>query len=289
MKKLAIIFLVYSLLYVFGSCHKTIIIIEEQCCETCYDGIQNQNETGIDCGGVCAPCETFNDTVIIYDTIIVYDTILIYDTIVVFDTIIIIDTITIGDTTFTIELQPDALLGKDAVIHSIDLFTSGVDEYMWAASWTWNGGNEGIMRALIEFDLSMIPQNALISNARLSLFGKKSPPDQHSIFETYGTYNNAYLKRITSFWSEEEVTWANQPSTTDLNQVELEPSVYPNQNYMDIDVKLLVQDIVADPSSGFGFMLQLKEENVYRMMAFSTSDHYDSQQRPKLVISYKKE
>ncbi|MDD4351750.1 MAG: hypothetical protein PHU71_02090 [Candidatus Gracilibacteria bacterium] len=25
--------------------------------ETCFDGIQNQNETGVDCGGVCEPCE----------------------------------------------------------------------------------------------------------------------------------------------------------------------------------------------------------------------------------------
>src|SRR5688572_6503989 len=23
---------------------------------TCSDGVQNQNETGVDCGGVCAPC-----------------------------------------------------------------------------------------------------------------------------------------------------------------------------------------------------------------------------------------
>ncbi|MFZ9055500.1 MAG: T9SS type A sorting domain-containing protein, partial [Flavobacteriales bacterium] len=27
-------------------------------CETCDDGIQNGDETGIDCGGSCAPCET---------------------------------------------------------------------------------------------------------------------------------------------------------------------------------------------------------------------------------------
>ena len=27
-------------------------------CPTCTDGIQNQNETGIDCGGACAPCST---------------------------------------------------------------------------------------------------------------------------------------------------------------------------------------------------------------------------------------
>ncbi|MCB0760597.1 MAG: T9SS type A sorting domain-containing protein [Flavobacteriales bacterium] len=30
-------------------------------CATCNDGIQNGNETGVDCGGDCAPCATCND------------------------------------------------------------------------------------------------------------------------------------------------------------------------------------------------------------------------------------
>lgn len=29
--------------------------------ETCNDGIQNQDETGVDCGGVCLVCETCSD------------------------------------------------------------------------------------------------------------------------------------------------------------------------------------------------------------------------------------
>ncbi len=30
-------------------------------CQTCDDGIQNQGETGVDCGGPCAPCQTCDD------------------------------------------------------------------------------------------------------------------------------------------------------------------------------------------------------------------------------------
>lgn len=30
-------------------------------CQTCSDGIQNQNETGVDCGGVCSACPTCSD------------------------------------------------------------------------------------------------------------------------------------------------------------------------------------------------------------------------------------
>jgi hypothetical protein len=31
-------------------------------CETCDDGIMNQDEVGIDCGGVCAPCDIIYDS-----------------------------------------------------------------------------------------------------------------------------------------------------------------------------------------------------------------------------------
>ena len=32
-------------------------------CPTCEDGIQNQDETGLDCGGSCAACATCNDEI----------------------------------------------------------------------------------------------------------------------------------------------------------------------------------------------------------------------------------
>ena len=95
MKKHALIIL--SLLFFVIACHDD-GYIEVPCdCETCYDGIKNQNETGIDCGGVCAPCagDTTN-TVIIIDTTFIYDTIFSVDTIVNIDTVI--DTVYIHDT-----------------------------------------------------------------------------------------------------------------------------------------------------------------------------------------------
>jgi hypothetical protein len=30
--------------------------------ETCFDGIKNQNETGVDCGGICKLCEPKNES-----------------------------------------------------------------------------------------------------------------------------------------------------------------------------------------------------------------------------------
>jgi hypothetical protein len=43
----------------FTSCSKDSETPLEQL-STCTDGIMNGNETGIDCGGACAPCETAN-------------------------------------------------------------------------------------------------------------------------------------------------------------------------------------------------------------------------------------
>ncbi|MEM9836067.1 MAG: M12 family metallo-peptidase [Bacteroidota bacterium] len=37
--------------------------IDDGSCETCTDGIQNGNETGVDCGGICTPCPCFDNTV----------------------------------------------------------------------------------------------------------------------------------------------------------------------------------------------------------------------------------
>src|SRR5690606_16554160 len=51
-----------------GTCEtgETCSICATDCgaCETCSDGIQNQDETGTDCGGsICPPCESCSDGV----------------------------------------------------------------------------------------------------------------------------------------------------------------------------------------------------------------------------------
>jgi len=260
MKNLLSLLSILILIILIGSCGKTIININESDCT----------------------CETCHDTIIIVDTVIVIDTVITIDTIIVIDTVIIIDTVNL----YNIVMQPNSISGKDAVIHSLDLFTSGSSEYFWASAWTWNGGNVGVMRALLGFDLNQIPSNAVILDARLSLYGKKSAPDQHSTFDVYGTYNTTYIKKITSQWDENTVSWNNQPATTEQNQVMLAYSTSPNQNYLGIDVKLIVEDIVTNPENGFGFMLQLYEEVYYRSMAFATSDNEDAMLRPKLEVSY---
>lgn len=77
--------------------------------------------------------------------------------------------------------------------------------------WTFSG-NAGIIRGLLDFDLSSIPQNASIITAYLSLYS----PDLSSAEFHSGENNASYLSRIIEPWSETLVNWNNQPKTTEV-------------------------------------------------------------------------
>jgi hypothetical protein len=61
--------------------------------------------------------------------------------------------------------------------------------------------------------------------------------------------------------------------------------VNPHQDYV-MDVTSMVQDMVTNPSSNYGFMLQLINEQYYRCMLFASSDHANANLHPKLEICY---
>ena len=94
------------------------------------------------------------------------------------------------------------------------------------------------------------------------------------------------IQRVTSPWTEGEVTWETAPSVSTANQVELASSSAPDQDYLDIDVTNLIQDVVDNPNNSFGFMLSLQEESFYRRMNFASSDHENSALHPKIEIIY---
>ena len=108
-----------------------------------------------------------------------------------------------------------------------------------AIDWTVTG-NEFTSRSLLQFDLSQIPTGATINSAFLSLYGC---PGSSNTQGSTGS-NTCYLQRVTSAWDESTVTWNNQPSTANQNQVTLIQSSSTTQNYLDIDVTVLFQDII---------------------------------------------
>ncbi len=82
------------------------------------------------------------------------------------------------------------------------------------------------------------------------------------------------------------VTWNNQPITTTENEVFLSESSSSFQDYLNIDVTNLIEDMIADPTNSHGFLLKLLDEQHYRKMVFASSGHSNSNLHPKLEVCY---
>ncbi len=183
-----------------------------------------------------------------------------------------------------ITLRPGPALGKDAYLRSLSPNQNlGQAIDFLAHAWT-NSGQDVFVRGLIEFDLDTIPTNAIIDSAFLSLYSFNSPANGHH--ETTSGSNESFLRRVLQPWEEDVVTWNNQPATTIQNEVLLDSTISPIQHFENIDVSELIKDMIANPQQGHGFLFQLKTEQKFRRMLFSSSDNPDSTLHPKLEVYY---
>jgi hypothetical protein len=208
--------------------------------------------------------------------------------------------------TITMTLQPGSD-GQDALV----LYKEGDNGPASAATtnfgqlvelnysrWTYSaqGFGEGSMRSYVKFSgLASIPATATILSAKISFYGVASsafapPGNSHYPGSPYGTSpneNKGWIKRVTGTWDESTVTWNSRPPTTDASQVEIPGTTSQwNFNAVDIDVTQLVKDM-RTAGSNEGFCLQLQNEQIYRMVLFSTSEATDATKRPKIVVDYK--
>lgn len=187
----------------------------------------------------------------------------------------------------TVVLQPNGVEGKDALLHGLASVSStnyGNSDQFTATAWTFNG-DFGIVRALIDFDLSSIPSGANIIDAKLDLYGWESTNGFGPHSQLSGN-NDFLLQRVTSSWDENLVTWNTAPSTSNNNETFFSGTPVQGQNYTNMNVLDLVQDMVDNPSGSHGFMMRLQNENYYRCMNFYSSDALDSTKRPRLTIIY---
>lgn len=195
----------------------------------------------------------------------------------------------------TVTFKPNATVGKDAIVFSYSSYSNincGSEEVMKINAWTWDG-EAFIQRCLIKFEeLASIPTGAVITDVKLKLSGV-SNYEGNSVYPGSGfnEYSNSvYVQRVTSAWDESTVTWNNQPTTTDVNQI-----IIPNSesqyswNYTIENSSALnawVQDMVTNPNTNYGFMLKLITEQTYRRLIFASSDYADSTKWPELQVTY---
>ena len=181
----------------------------------------------------------------------------------------------------TIVLQPGPDEGEDSYLNSYYHTANGDYPNLFAIAWT-HSGEYFAGRGIFRFDLTAIPPGSFILDAKLSLYyGSNSSYHQYH----YGD-NESFIQRVVENWEEETVTWYNQPAITQENQVRLPASTGSFQDYEDIDVTFLVQDMMVYPENSFGFLLRLGREEIYRSLMFASSDNNDPALRPKLIITY---
>jgi gliding motility-associated-like protein len=185
----------------------------------------------------------------------------------------------------TLILQPNGGNGKDAILYDLQPNNNyGTHPQINAQAWT-NAGSPQIMRGLLQFDLSQLPENSDIEKVYLSLYHHVASGNSgHSQISGSNVSN---LKKVIEEWNENTVTWNSQPSTDNSNRVILSASVSEDQDYLDIDITNLILDSNGELLDNYGIMLSLQTESYYRSLVFASSDAADSTIRPKLVVTYK--
>jgi RHS repeat-associated protein len=187
-----------------------------------------------------------------------------------------------------LEIYPE----KDAVIMNSSYSNGNFGNEIYFRSYSWPLTPDGaasaqqtpsgtqteqrvVARSLIEFDLPTIPPNSTIHKATISLFG----------INHYRTANASYLKRVTSAWEENTVTWNTQPGNNSQYAAFLESSRTPVQNY-EVDITDIVQGWINGEYENHGLLLMLQNEASTASLSFGSSDYSNSAKHPKINIAY---
>jgi len=150
-------------------------------------------------------------------------------------------------------------------------------------SWTC-GGSPCYGRGLLNFDFSPIPPGATIVSATLDLYANPAPVNGAGL--AMQGANSSIIQRVVTPWTENGVAWNTQPNTISQNSIVLPQSSSSFQNYLGVNVKNLVVDMLNNPQTSYGFQLKLINEVGYTSMTFASSDYSNQSLAPKLRICY---
>ena len=174
----------------------------------------------------------------------------------------------------TLILQPNPAIGKDSYV-----YITAPDDNWADREWISAGAGAGdIARAYIQFNLDLLPANAVITNARLGLVYWYSVS---SAVAPIGVY------KVLGSWTETGITWNNQPvfATTPEYTANVPAGVTDGFIYW------YITDLVRswwDGSQGnFGVMLKDTDETTEEAWKrFRSSDWGTAHERPELRIYY---
>lgn len=166
--------------------------------------------------------------------------------------------------TYTIELPSI----KDAFVRSnIPTLNYGTEHLMVVG---YNKDLNEKYRSFIQFDTSIIPNNAEIKSAKLKIYNVSVNSNEHQI----GVYTAA------SPWTETGITWANQPAIKDIVAVKN----VKETGYVEIDVTEKVVEWYEGKEVNYGFIIKAMNESYPQTENFITRE--SSINKPVIEVEY---
>lgn len=134
-----------------------------------------------------------------------------------------------------------------------------------------------VHRVFIQFDLSNIPSNAIIVEAKINI-AIKSPPLNVLTLQ---------YDRITEAWDQYNLNWANQPSSKQIPTT-ISPNVMPNISGGNIliDVKNDVQKMTSGVVDNHGWLLRAIDEITSNNNSVTLHSNTPLNIKPYLSIKY---
>jgi hypothetical protein len=182
-------------------------------------------------------------------------------------------------------LKPGHYRGKDATITDLNPDSNFGEYPFFEASFI----SEPVLtvirtkQSLLAFDMNEIPKSAIIDSVSLILSFEVPQNDSSRIWNPYVS-GLLLLEKIAEPWNEYEVTWNNQPKTTDSEQYKF--LFYPDlgTNRIMLHVSPLLNS--DDGIQSYGLMLKIPEPENWQGIRFASSDHPDASLHPELHVYY---
>jgi hypothetical protein len=185
--------------------------------------------------------------------------------------------------TITVEpvkiIQPGPADGKDTWVCSNYKNDNNADYASLLLGRDTGSYSRGALRSLLQFNLSSIPDNAIITAAKLQLYQRYAKGSLDSF--TIGAH------RITSSWQLNTVTWNTNTSfnSSPVDTIE----VFPNAGiWLSWNIKNLLQKWVNKSVNNYGVLLKKTNEGsggTY-IVCWAADSTGNPNLRPKLEISY---
>jgi len=173
----------------------------------------------------------------------------------------------------TLTIQPAAAAGKDAYVYDPTPTTNyGDDDDLYAGA-----RGAGTCRSYLQFDLASIPDDAVITGARLGLYYFYNVPGNPAGIGAYP---------VLGAWTETGITWDDQPVFATTPEDAFTLSAMPTNDFRYWYITQLVRSWWDGFQVNFGVMLKSTNESGWEgWVGFYSSDSTASQ-RPKLIITY---